>query len=159
MSAFVVSVSVIVAVMAYLNESNKQRRQFTMELALPFFSGELQDAKERLFLTIQSIQMKVEPARLGASDLQTYIAKSEEFSNASDRKLNSALLALSSFFNSAERCTQSGLCDAELMRDLISKDAMAIHCVFSGYLNQMAISSNTTELLSGLAFFKSGECE
>ena len=157
-SALVVSVSVVIAVMAYLNETDKQRRQFTMELALQYFAGDLQDAKDQLFYKIQEVQTRAAPAVLGASDLRVFIAKSSDPSQREEQDLSSALLAVSSFFNSAQRCVDAGLCDEALMRRLIGEDATSIQCIFSGYLDQMAALSNVKGLSSGLRFFQEGQC-
>ena len=75
LSAIVVVVSVTIAVLAYLNEAEKQRREYTMELALQFFSGDLQEHKNHLFDTIRSIQDEVKPARLWGADIGTYLVK------------------------------------------------------------------------------------
>lgn len=157
-SALVVSISVVIAVMAYLNETDKQRRQFTMELAMQYFAGDLQNAKDQLFYEIQEVQSRAAPAVLGASDLRVFINKSRDSNTSGARELSSALLAISSFFNSAERCVKAGLCDADLMRGLIGEDATSIQCIFSGYLGQMARTSNVEGLSSGLQYFQEGQC-
>ncbi|NDK37047.1 hypothetical protein [Rhodovulum sulfidophilum] len=158
MSALVVSASVAIAILAYLNETEKQQRQFTMELAMQYFSGDLQNAKDELFYTIQSVQSAVAPVKLGPADINTYLVKSDPGSPYSERDLASALLAVTSFFNSVSRCVEADLCNGELMQQLLGDDAAAIECAFSGYLHEMAKSANVGNLSTGLSAFNIGDC-
>ena len=153
----VVTASIGLAVVAYLSETDKQRREFTMMLAMEFFSGDLQQSKDQLYFTIRTIQEQVAPIRLGPEDLNLYLSKKSSGSTA-ERDLDSALLAVAGFFNSAERCVESELCDALLMKELISADATAILCVFSGYLEKMAAASNVMNLRTGLEYFSREPC-
>jgi len=157
-SAALVLISLVLAVLVYLNETDKQRREFTMDLALEYFSHELQPSNDYLFRVIQNIQSQVAPAKLGADDLRTYMAKSEEYSELTDQNLNSALLQITSFFNSAKRCVDADLCNEDLMRDLIAEDATATWCVFESYLEQMRASANIEGMNTGLKYFSTDEC-
>lgn len=158
LSAVVVVVSVTIAVLAYLNEAEKQRREYTMELALQFFAGDLQEHKNHLFDTIRSIQDEVKPARLGGADIGTYLVKSDRFSSLADRDLNAALLGIASYFNAAQRCVQTGICDEMLMRQLVSEDATAIACAFRDYLGLLSDASNVESLTRGINYFDDGTC-
>ncbi|WP_434055041.1 MAG: hypothetical protein RDA78_09305 [Roseibium sp.] len=158
-SAVVISMSVSLAVIAYLNETTKQQRQFTMELALNYFSEGLHEPKKNLYRAIRSYQEEVKPAKLGSTDLATYIGKAKVPDSISEQELDSALLTVASFFNSAHRCVKSELCDENLMRELISEDATAIHCVFSQYFLDLIEEANVPQLASGLKFFKEEDCD
>lgn len=157
-SAALVFISLVLAVFVYFKESDKQRREFTLDLALEYFSHELQPSSNYLFKTIQNIQADVSPIRLGASDVKVYISKSEKFSTLSDERLNMALLQITSFFNAAKRCVDAGLCDERLMKDLIAEDATATWCVFEGYLMLIEKSANVKKMNVGLEYFSDGEC-
>jgi hypothetical protein len=158
-SAFVVSVSVAIGLLAYLNDINTQRLEFTFQKASEYESSQLVVARNELFLAIQNAQLSVAPARLAALDLNTYLEKSySETAEVGRRETVEAALQVAGFFNSASNCVRADLCDLGLMKEFLGAEARQFQCVFSGIVELAGREANVQGLMAGVEIIASGEC-
>lgn len=158
-SAFVVAVSVAIGLLAYLNDINTKRLEFTFQKASEYDSPQLASARHKLFLAIQNAQLSVAPARLSAPDLNTYLEKSyPEAAEVRRRETVEAALQVAGFFNSASSCVRADLCDLDLMKDILGAEAQQFQCVFSGIVELAGREANVQGLMAGVEILASGEC-
>lgn len=157
-SAIVVAVTVVIAVLAYLREIETQRAEFTFQTANHYQSEHVDRARNDLFSVIVAEQARFYPVQLSAADLGLYLAKRPQGDLMGDTRLVGALITIAGFFNSASDCVASDLCDGELMRRLLGAEATALHCVFGRVLGRLAEVSNVSDIAYGLRALRTGDC-
>jgi len=145
------------AITSYWDELDQRKKTYTFEVASRYDTSELIESRLALLEEIQVAQIEAGQGSMDQSSLGLFFYKVDILSTQSSN-LDSALLKISLFFDSAAACAEAGLCDRVLLNFLLNRDADAIACIFGQRIDRIAATSNLPNIGYGLKKIGSGVC-
>lgn len=152
------SLSLIMALLALLEERSVRKERYTFDFARGYYSDELTTARVLVFENMVRIQSLVQPSRLSGSDMGQFLSRELSGEGPENSPLIRPLLMVADYYSSAASCVSSGLCEETLLRDLLQGEASSIICIIGPSLGVLEGWANVSGLDAGLRFFATDNC-
>ncbi|MEO1702344.1 MAG: hypothetical protein AAFR71_09860 [Pseudomonadota bacterium] len=150
-SALVLSVGLVFAYLGYQAERSADQRRFTFEFSQQYYVGELQAAR----LSLRNEVREIANVRSELSNDEIAIAIAARTKSGNSKLTEQQVLAVSDYFNGAERCVQAQLCASEIFQRLHAEEASYIRCFLEPTLKAISLEGGFAATIRGLEKFSS----